>query len=237
MRRSHCGLGRVWGGGALPEEGHHVLAERVAQEAPHVGQILSGHVGVVRRGPAVSQPGDFAAQRAQRRNSLLRCEEDADAPLLLRPLQLLPAEELGQHRLGAVGAQKLGAEQLDGARAEGGDQRVVEGRQQRDTLVVGGGQSWFAGSIALLLILGIVCWRYPVVKIELANRLLLRHQLLLRGELLSLLLFQLVRFALAAAHGRVSRQGVSAIVLTIGTGPSFFSKVAGNPITQTKGVT
>ena len=34
------GLGWVWGGGALPEEGRHVLSERVAQEAPHVGQIL-----------------------------------------------------------------------------------------------------------------------------------------------------------------------------------------------------
>jgi len=63
-------------------------------------------------------------------------------------------EELGQHRLGAVGAQELGAEQLDGARAEGGDERLVEGRQQRDALVVGGGQcSWLA---ALLLGTGIV---------------------------------------------------------------------------------
>ena len=118
-----------------------MLAERVAQEAPHVRQILSGHVGVVRRGPAVSQPGDFAAQRAQRRNSLLRREEDADAPLLLHSLQLLPAEELGQHRLGAVGAQELGAEQLDGARAEGSDEQLVEGGQQRDARVVLCGES------------------------------------------------------------------------------------------------
>ena len=51
-----------------------------------------------------------AGERAQRRNSILRCEEDADASLLLHPLQLLPAEEFGQHRLGAVGAQELGAE-------------------------------------------------------------------------------------------------------------------------------
>ena len=35
--------------------------------------------------------------------------------------------------------RELGAEQLDGARAEDGDERVVEGRQQRDALVVGGG--------------------------------------------------------------------------------------------------
>jgi len=52
----------------------------------------------------------------------------------------LPVEELGQHRLGAVGAQELGAKQLDGARAEDGDERLVKGRQQRDALVVGGGE-------------------------------------------------------------------------------------------------
>ena len=85
----------VKSGSALPKEGRHVLAERVAQEAPRVGQILSCHVGVVRRGPAVSQPGDFAAQRAQRHYSLLWREEDTDASFLLHSLQLLPAQELG----------------------------------------------------------------------------------------------------------------------------------------------
>ena len=138
--RVATGTGKVRGVGALPEEGRHVLAERVAQETPHVGQILSSHVWVVRRGPAVRQPSYRAAQRAQRHHSLVRREEDAKASLQLHPLQLLSAKQLGQLRLRAAGAQKLGAEQLDGTRAESGNEFAVELCQQWDAPVVGGGE-------------------------------------------------------------------------------------------------